>query len=740
MGQGSASKIDRLYRFGPFRLDADERRLSRAGEAVPLARKVFDLLLLLVESAGRLRTREELIEALWPNSIVGEQGLTTKVHALRKALGDEGSEPNYVETVRGIGYRFVAPVEVEARGTSGPAARASAMPRRRWWRVGALGAALVLIVAGAGLAYELFLSAPKGPGAPQRSIAVLPFDNLSADSANAYFVSGVQDEILTRLAAIRNLRVIARASTAGYASHPEDLRAVARELGVSTVLEGSVQKAGDTVHINVQLVDARTYAHIWAHSYDRKLDDVFDVEGEVAQEIADALRAKLLPREAARLARPPTADSQAYLFYLKANYLADRVFGEQDAKDPASAERQAVRLYHRAISIDPGFAIAYARLSLMESRAFWFATSFDNDQHERIADAGRTARKALALDPDLPQAHLAMGYVQYYARLDYAAALAQFEQARKGLPNNAAAIAAIGYIHRRQGKWRQALAELREAALLDPRNARRAQEVGITQVWMRRYAPARQTFKQVLAIQPHDYNADVRLAEIALLVGEPARVGVVLDRIPSDVKLGGLISALRFGAAMWERKPERALAALAGSPRWQLGPAYYVVPTDLLRARAWSLEGDARRARKAYADALAALQTRLGRWPDDETLLASIGKAQAGLGNGAKAVAAGIRATGILPVGKDAAYGPIYLYALAEIYARTGDAGRAVDLLERLLATPSAAGSLVSGATLRLDPVWDAIRSDPRFVALVNRYGGGALPTRAAAAEAGTAQ
>ena len=724
MREGSAKKINRLYRFGPFRLDADERRLSREGEPVPLARKVFDLLLLLVDSAGRLRTREELIEALWPHSIVGEQGLTTKVHALRKALGDEGSEPQFVETVRGIGYRFVAPVEIEERGTWTPPARAGVAPGRRWLRIGALGAVLVLTVAAGGLVYELFPSPPTGAGsgASRRSIAVLPFENLSTDSANAYFVSGMQDEILTRLAAIRSLRVIARTSTAGYASHPEDLHTVARELGVSTVLEGSVQKAGDTVHINVQLVDARTYAHIWAHSYDRKLDDVFDVEGDVAQEIADALREKLLPREAARLARPPTADSQAYLSYLKANYLADQVFGAEDAKDPASAERQAVRLYRRAISLDPGFAMAYARLSLMESRAFWFATSFDGYQHRRIADAERMARKALTLDPDLPQAHLAMGYVDYYVHLNYAAALTHFEQARKDLPNNAAAIAAIGYIHRRQGRWKAALAELREAALLDPRNARRAMEVGITQVWMRRYVRARQTFKQVLAIQPHDYRAVVRLAGIALLRGDPGRAGALLDRIPPDVNLGGLIPSLRFEAAMYERKPGPALAALAKSPPWQLGPAYYAVPTNLLRARAWALQGDAARSRRAYADALAALQGRLKTWSDDETLFASLGKAQAALGNEDEAVEAGIRATGILPVGKDAAYGPVYLYALAEIYARTGDAARATDLLERLLGTASAAGSLVSGATLRLDPVWDGIRNDPAFAALLGRY------------------
>lgn len=729
------NKYSGLYCFGPFVADAAERTLHRDGRPVPLTRTVFDLLLILLAEAGSLQTRDSLIDALWPDSVVGEQSLASKMYALRRALGDNGKEPKYIETVRGVGYRFIAPVETRGQVSGRPAAPAPAIGGARRWRRGVLAAGifLVLLAAGGIVAWRGWFStaatAPRNAARP--AIAVLPFENLSADSANAYFVSGMQDEILTRLAAIGSLRVISRTSTAGYSSHPEDLRTVARELGVSMVLEGSVQKEGGMVHINVQLINADTYAHVWAHSYDRKLDDVFNVEGEVAQEIADALRAKLVPGEAARLAHPPTSDAQAYLAYLKANYLADQVFSAGNAKDPAAAEAHAVRLYHRAIALDPGFAMAYAALSLLESRAFWFATSFDSTQHQRIEDAGRMARKALALDADLPQAHLAMGYVYYYADLRYADALAQFEQARKGLPNNAAAIAAIGYVHRRQGKWRQALAELREAALLDPRSARRAEEVGITQLWVRHYAQARQSFAQVLAIEPHDYRAVVRLAEIALLTGNAARARAILDGIPGDVNLGGLVSAFRFQAAMYERKPKAALAALGKSPAWQDGVLYYYLPTSLMRAGAWALEGNHGRAREAYATALGLARRRLESWPEDETLFASIGLAQAGLGNDAAAVQAGIHATALLPAGHDAAYGPIYQYVLAEIYARIGKAGPATALLARLLETPSAVGSLLSGATLRLDPVWDPIRRTPDFRALLHEYGGGdAAPGR----------
>ncbi len=712
-----------LYRFGPFVVDAAERTVHRNGQPVPLTRKVFDLLLILITSVGSLQTRESLIEALWPDSVVGEQNLATKMYALRKALGDNGKEPQYIETVRGIGYRFIADV-TEATGeiSAGKPTRPvrSGSPAQR--KVLLASVFLVLLAAGGALSWRLLAARrhTAGSGHGHQSIAVLPFENLSADSDNAYFVSGMQDEILTRLAAIRGLKVISRTSTAQYTSHPEDLSRIARQLGVAMILEGSVQKAGDKVHVNVQLINAHTYAHIWAHSYDRELRNVFSVEGEVAQEIADALRTRLLPDETERLARPPTNDSQAYLFFLRGNYLSDQIFSRENAPTPAKTERQAVDFYHRALKLDPNFALAYARLSLLDSQAFWFATNFDSYQRERITEAEQAARKAVKLDPDLPQAHLALGYALYYGKRDYTNALIQFEEARKSLPNNADAIAAIAFIHRRQGKWEQALDELREASLLDPRNPRRMKEVGITLAVLRRYEQAEQAYTRVLALEPRDYHAMVRLARIKLLLGMPDAALKELDKIPSGVDLGGLISAFRFRAYMYERKPDKALATLKASSSWQFGVLYYKSPTDLFRARAWAFKDDRVKAREYFRHALNILQTRLRSWPDDETLWASVGIAQAGLGNKADAIKAGIRSTAILPIGKDEYYGPGYLYILARIYARTGDADRAVQLLRRLLSMP--AGEYVSASSIHLDPIWDPIREHADFRALMRDY------------------
>ena len=720
MEEHLSNKIKGLYRFGSFIANANERTLHKDGRLVPLTRKVFDLLLVLIASTGSLQTRESLMEALWPHRIVGEQSLATKMYALRKALGDNGKEPQYIETVRGIGYRFIAEVEECAADTpTGKADSPSGVNPLTRRKTALVAIVFFLLVTAGALTWKLIVAQRHTTGlSPQpRSIAVLPFENLSADSTNSYFVSGIQDEILTRIAAISGLKVVARTSTAQYTSHPEDLPRIAKQLGVSAVLEGSVQKVGDKVLVNVQLINARTLAHIWAHSYTRELRDIFGVEGEIAQEIAGALRTRLIPEESTRLARPPTSDARAYLLFLKGNYLANRLFRREDSTDPTITERLAVDYYHRALKLDPNFALAYARLSLLESRSYWFATNFDSYQKARISESEGAARKAMQLDPDLPEAHLALGYALYYGQRNYAAALKEFNTASERLPNNAGAIAAIGYIHRRQGEWGKALRELREAALLDPRNPHRLKEVAITLTVLRRYDQAEQTYAQTLALEPHDYHALVRLAEIKLLTGKPKDALRVLDKIPEQARLGGLVSAFRFRAYMYQRQPDKALATLKGSPVWQFGRMYYKLPSDLLRAEAWVLKGSWNKSRHYYSLAFKRLETRLGTWPNDATLWASVGIAQAGLGNHAQAVEAGIRATSILPVGRDAFYGPVYLYDLARIYAAGGDTGRAVSLLDRLLSMP--AGECMSAASLQLDPVWDSIRDDSSFQALV---------------------
>src|SRR5262249_3927691 len=315
---------------------------------------------------------------------------------------------------------------------------------------------------------------------PQKSIAVLPFENLSRDLENAYFADGIQDEILSTVGKIGDLKVISRTSTAKYKSSPENLREVAAELDVATVLEGSVQKAGDRARIIVQLIDAQTDTHLWSETYDRDLKDIFSVESEVAQKIADSLKEKLTPEAAQSLEQVPTRNVEAYNLYLKAGYYvreANSGNGELAVVLP-----KALDLYAQAIAKDPSFALAWAQVSYVHSSMHWSGADDSPTQMQMAEDA---ARRALALNPQLPEAHIALGCVAYWGKRDYANALAEFEQARKARPNDAQVIIAIASVNRRLGKLQIALDEFYRAAALDPRDASVMEEVATTAAAMR---------------------------------------------------------------------------------------------------------------------------------------------------------------------------------------------------------------------------------------------------------------
>ena len=331
----------------------------------------------------------------------------------------------------------------------------------------------------------------------EKSIAVLPFENLSSDKENAYFADGIQDEILTRLAGISDLKVISRTSTEKYKSKPEDLKTVSQQLGVAKVLEGTVQRAADKVRVNVQLIDARADTHLWAKSYDREVKDILAVESEVAQEIADALQAKLSPAEAKTVASAPTKDAAAYDFFLKGEY-------EQRAGVSAlRAERfnQAAAWYNEAIARDPNFALAMAQLVVCRMRLHWLVESLKESE---LAELGAMANKALALAPDLWQAHVALGVFHYYGFRQYEPALTEFQRAIELQPNNSEALQFIGYVHRRQGKWDRALTELQKTLELDPRNTSIGGNIAQTCVFLRRWKEAEAAAQHTLTIDPHE--------------------------------------------------------------------------------------------------------------------------------------------------------------------------------------------------------------------------------------------
>lgn len=714
-----AAEPNDRHAFGPFELDAAERRLYRDGTQVALTPKAFDLLLALVENPGRLQTREALIARVWPNAVVEENNLSWNISALRKTLGDTGETPLYIETVRGHGYRFIgvaaepaapaddgaAPAPAPDGAAAASPARPGTSPRTRW--LAAVSAAMILLALAAFGAYRLL----GAPSVPPHSLAVLPFANLDRNPDAAYFSAGVQSTILTKLAAVGNLQVMSRAATRNQESHPADARATAAQLGVAALLEGSVQRDGPRFRVNVQLVDGRSGNHLWAESYTRRIEDLFDVENEIAEHVAAALKATLLHSEVEQVAYVPTRDAQAYDDFLKAEYLAEQV-GRVGASDMAEAAAQARALYRQAVARDPAFALAWARLSYLDSLAYWFHV---DRAASTIAEADEAAAKALQLAPDLPQAHLARGYVHYYRDLDYAAALKEFERARQALPGDVEIDAAIASVERRRGRVQEAIAGYERVAARDPRNSRWPMVLGDSYAMLRRYDDALKSYDRAQAADPGNHGPSLYRALALLVGGEPLRAEQALAALPADFDPGGLATSLRFAARYARRDADGALEALAGAPDWL--EAVYMsapLPVRLLRAQAFTLGGHVEQAREAYAQARDALDERLRDRPDDPHLLSLLGLAQAGLGENDAALASGHRALERFPVSRDAIDGPAYLAALAEIEAETGRIDDAARHLRELLRLP--AGVVVSEPLIAIDPRFDAVRERLRRV------------------------
>jgi TolB-like protein len=559
--------------------------------------------------------------------------------------------------------------------------------------------------------------APTG-AIPNKSIAVLPFENLSAEKENAYFVEGIQDEILTRLAKISALKVISRTSTMRYASRPDDLREIAQQLGVAHILEGSVQRAAGSVRVNVQLIEAQSDSHLWAESYDRDIKNIFSVESEVAQNVADALRAQLLPEETARVANVPTKNPQAHDLFLKAEYFANQVTSAS-AKDPVEAIRRAAGLYESAVAADPGFAMAYARLSFLKARAYWY--NFDSSP-EAIDAAQTAAHRALELQPELGEAHLSMGFVHYWGHRDYEPALTEFDLARRSLPNNATVLAAIAFVHRRQAKMDQARQELEEAAALDPRDNQLPREIGSTFLYVRRYVEAISFYNRALALLPEDYESQVNQVTAFQMSGDLDATSKALTAIPSDADSEGSVTVARWQLALTMRQPDKALEALEHAPAWLLD--YFPsarVPVALLRAQALVQKGETGPARAAFLDAQKALEGLLRNPRAEADVQGCLALVHAGLGEKEAALEAGRRATNDLPVSRDVMVGGSYLAQLAMTETQVGDNESALSHIEQLLTLP--VGHVLSAASLRLDPRWDPLRDDTRFKALLTKYG-----------------
>ena len=552
-----------------------------------------------------------------------------------------------------------------------------------------------------------------GSSIPQKSIAVLPFENLSDDKNAAYFADGIQDEILTKLASIADLKVISRTSTAKYKSKPEDLKTVSQQLGVATVLEGSVQKAADKVRVIVQLIDARTDSHLWAKTYDRDMKDVFAIQSEVAQEIADSLHAKLSPAEARTLAIAPTKDPAAYDLFLK---------GEHEHRAAHSAQTaelfdRAATWYREAIGRDPKFALAMAQLVVCRLRRHWLV---EPSRESELSEIGRMAKDALTLAPDLAEAHIALGVFHYYGSRQYEPALAEFKRALELQPNNSEAIQFAAFVYRRQGQWERALDELGRSLEHDPRNASILGNVAQTYCFLRSWKEAESTARRALAIDPHESTSIAMWLVSCRNQGTDRREALrLLAAFPSGdlvVPNGGTyvnVIGRRAEDSILDRNFDAALETWETGLKATSNEWHRLSAKTLIHVLASNVTGSQANAHKA----LPLLEARLRDYPGELRSMRALSWVYLGLNRQEDALKIAQETLAQLPPEKDAPIGTANLVSLAEIQARTGASSDAVGILRRLLSMP--AGELVSIARLKIDPVWDPIRNHPGFQQLL---------------------
>jgi TolB-like protein/Tfp pilus assembly protein PilF len=549
----------------------------------------------------------------------------------------------------------------------------------------------------------------------ERSIAVLPFENLSSDKENAYFAEGIQDEILTRLSKIADLKVISRTSTQNYKSAPKNLREVAKQLGVAHILEGSVQKSGDAVRVNVQLIKAATDSHLWSDTFDRKLTDVFSVESEVSKAIADQLQAKLTGHEEEVIAAKPTDNPQAYDAYLRGiAYTLKTGFTPANSLGAQKYLKEAVRL-------DPKFALGWALLSYVDASGY--LTQSLQPTVALREEARAAAGTAVTLQPDLGEAVFATGFYHYACLKDYDTAVSYLEKAYQLLPNNSRIPQALAYVERRRGNWEKSDAYFNEAEKLDPRNVSLLSQHARSYVCLRRFPEALTKLEQILNITPDDIDTLVLKARIAQAEGDLPHASALLAPLRLGADYANALETQVYQAIL-ESRPEPVITRLKeilANPDQALG--YYNGELRFWLGWAQEVAGDHAAARESWSQARSELEPFLKEQPENFVLLGDLALTNMALGDNAAALTLAERAIAMIPIEKDALLGPRPLDILARVAARIGDRDRSIATLQKLLSipyeAPLAANPPITPALLRLDPMFDPLRDDPRFQKLV---------------------
>jgi TolB-like protein/Tfp pilus assembly protein PilF len=576
-------------------------------------------------------------------------------------------------------------------------------------------AALIILAVSAAAGFYIFShrsisKALPSSTAPEKSIAVLPFQNLSEDKANAYFADGIQDEILTRLSKIADLKVISRTSTQHYKSAPENLPEIARQLGVAHILEGSVQKSGDSVRVNVQLIKAANDSHLWADTFDRKLTDIFSVESEVAKAIADQLRAKLSGQEEQVIAAKPTDNPEAYDVYLRGLAYSLKPSNTANALSAQKYLREAVRL-------DPKFALGWALLSYVEARGYLTLTLQPTVALRE--EARQAAETALTLQPNLGEALLAKGQYHYACLKDYDTAVRYFEQARQLLPNSSRIPESLAYVARRRGQWDRSESFFNEAERLDPRNVDLLSQHALSYQCLRRFPEALRKLDQVLNITPDDLDTLAVKAAIAQAEGDLPRAAALLAPLRPAADLNQALETQVYQAIL-ERRPAQIIPRLKEILA-KLDPTLGYFNGELRFWLGWAQEiaGDHTAAQESWRQARSELEPFLKEQPENWQLIGDLALTNMGLGDKAAALALSERAMAANPIEKDASNGPRPIEIHARVAAQMGEPDRAIAALQKILSIPCygalAENVPLTPALLRLDPMFDPLRNDPRF-------------------------
>ena len=569
----------------------------------------------------------------------------------------------------------------------------------KWIGVAAVITLLVII----GLKFDFgTLEVESKEEASSLRIAVLPFDNMSEDISNEFFADGITDDILTQLSKIKSLEVISRTSILQYKNTTKSLREIGKELGVSTILEGSVRRGGNRVRINAQLIDARTDEHIWAETYDRDLDDIFAIQSDVAKKIAAALEASLSPEEEVLIDDKPTDNVEAYDLFVKG-----RILGESAITGGGKGElEESIKLFEQAVEMDPEFITAYSQLAISHLRMYWRGTGGWDHTDERLAKAKRVTDKASEIDPEHHEVQLAKGYYYYWGYRNYNEALKYLIPALEKQPNNSDLLEAVGYIYRREGNWVGAIESMQRAVDLDPHSYNKISNLARTYSRNRMWKETERYIDRLILLKPtmiQGHNLKVFLPIKS--EGDLIKSREALDEAMKNIDPSKLIG-MRAGLFYYERKFSEALNLLeSDTAKWYISKAFNNLKLGNLETA------------NSYFDSLKLdMEDMLIKDPKNQNALLNLGGAYAGLGKKEKAIKKSLEAVELIPLSKDALVGADLLDGLAQIYVLVGEYDKAIDKLEFLLSIPSN----ITVARLKLDPLWDPLREHPQFIKLID--------------------